>query len=407
MIKKMKGVFKPLILLGFLTMVGGTTAAAGLTFLRRKRREAKDLAERELRHIGVVKSIGQLGRDKQSSTMARANLLGRIIAKHLGAVETRDKIRGINAEIIALGKRVRDANDQREARLNNVVGAHLQEVETRCHFAHVVNELNAVGRALKKAKAEHEKELNTLVVSHVQEVETREKFGFIQNAILALGRSNKEAKDRREAVLTGLLDGHIREIAARTSFCEVAKDIDRIGAAKAAQLAKRSATLQTLLEAHIRKVERMTSFSATMRDLVAHGIARQGWLFEKAAAESKFTKVLAEVRGYGLSKELRKVASRVSLEQMVVAQATKVLSKELFQRSLSDICQVGKDKEDGILALNNTLMAKRPSLVRCWEGNKARQARLNLENINRRTREENINLMFVFPGALQRPVTYY
>jgi len=403
----MKGLFKPFILLGLLTLVGGTTAAAGLTFVRRKRREAKDLALRELRHVGVVKSISQLGRDKESSRMARANLLGRIIASHLGAVETRDKIRGINAEIIALGKRVRDANDQREARLNSVVGAHLQEAQSRYHFDHVVNEIKDMGRAMRMAKADHEKELNTLVVSHVQKVVNREKFGYIQSAIIALGRSNKEAKDRREAVLTGLLGGHMREVAARTSICEVFEDISRLGAAKAAQLAKRNATLQTLLEAHIREVERRTSFSAVMSDLVGHGIARQGWLIEKAAVESKFAEVLAQVRGYGLSKELRKVASRVSLEQMVVAQATKVLSKELFQRSLSDICQVGKDKEDGILALNNTLMAKRPSLVRCWEGNKARQARLALENINRRTREENINLMFVFPGALQRPVTYY
>jgi len=403
----MKGLFKPFILLGLLTLVGGTTAAAGLTFVRRKRREAKDLALRELRHVGVVKSIGQLGRDNESSKMARANILGRIISSHLGAVETRDKIRGINAAILALGKRVQESNDQREARLNSVVGAHLQEAQSRYHFDHVVNEIKDMGRAMRKAKADHEKELNTLVVSHVQKVETREKFGYIQSAILALGRSNKEAKDRREAVLTGLLGGHMREIAARTSFCEVAKDIDRIGATKAVQLTKRSATLQTLLEAHIREVERRASFSAVMSDLVGHGIARQGWLVNKAAVKSKFTEVLAEVRGYGLSKELRKVASRVSLEQMVVAQATRVLSKEFFQRSLSDICQVGKDKEDGILALNNTLMAKRPSLVRCWEGNKARQARLTLENINRRTREENINLMFVFPGALQRPVTYY
>jgi len=366
--------WKPLLIFGLLALAGSTGYQYAAV---QRRKKATQVAVRKDRHLGVVDSINQIGATARAGYKARKTMVITLLAAHSLGQAARKAYTQPMRQIEEIGAARVAAMARRTATLSGMTKERLSQVAARKGYFAVLGELIGLHQKREAAGAAAKLALQAVVLRHKQEASARINHSAMCAEFRAREQSKAEARTVARDALEKITNNHAKEIKRKTVFDKAMMGIQ---ANKALQNNAAQALVK-IVSLHIKEVATRVS----QADLVT------------------------EMKAVGLQKELSRVASRASLEKIVGERKEVADTRCKFAPSLENIEANGFAKTEGIEAINQTLLTRRLSCVDIWQANKGRQARLNLEAINRRTHEDNMNLIFVFPEAraAQRSVRHY
>jgi len=348
------------LLIGVLAFVGGTGVASLAHYVAKKKRLATELVANRVIYAGVVTAIHARGVQRGINNAARRTLLDGFIGNHVVAASTLVKGCPILKDIKEIGRAALLSAEERTAQLNGVVRAHLEGAATLLKGRKVLNEIRNRGLATLVHHEQRTIALQSMIGDHMRRVANRVKGSEVLTQIRNRGLATLAHHEQRKVALKSVIGDHLRRVATLVCRAQVLADIHALG--RAAE--RRTEVLKGAIQTHLAMVLTIRTGQAVLAEIRELGQALLACQQQRARALTSFT-----------GRHLQIVESKAAL-----------------QGCLDSIKERGLERDAALAAINGTLSRRNLSIIQIFDANTSRESRGLRENMNRRTRIDNMNM---------------